>query len=500
MKRSKHNLSHFRLLTGDMGQLLPVGLVEVLPGDSFQHGTSMLVRASPLATPPMHPVNIKVHHWYIPHRLVWSDFENFITGGPDGMDNSTFPTIAMPNPVVEGSLADYLGVPAGAYGAGAVGVSALPFRAYAMVVNEWYRDQDLQAALAISKASGVDITTSTALFNVAWEKDRFTTARPWEQKGPTVTLPIGGSAPVTGAATVTEVFGPASAGRGSLNLNLASTAQAGALFAGSPGAGTGSEFGELRGVISGTADLSSATAASVNAVRQAFALQRFAEARARYGSRFTEYLRFLGVRSSDARLQRPEYLGGGRNPLQFSEVLQTAQTAADADGVGQLYGHGIGSVRSNRYRRFFEEHGYVLSCAYVLPKTMYPDGLHATWNRREKEDFWQRELEHIGQVAIKAKEVYARGATPEVTFGFQDRYDDYRHMESSVHGEFRTLLNDWHFARLFAGQPTLNSSFITSDPAKRPFQAQSNDVLLFLAHHQLVARRIISRTGSSFIL
>lgn len=491
MKRSKHNLSHFRLLTGDMGQLLPVGLLEVLPGDSFQHGTSMLVRASPLATPPMHPVNIKVHHWFVPTRLLWTDWENFITGGPDGNDNSVFPTVTIGQPVPEGSLADYLGVPSGAYAAGSPVVSALPFRAYSLIVNEWYRDQDLQAARALSKAAGPDITTDLTLFNVAWEKDRFTTARPWEQKGPTVTLPLGGTAPIV-ANGVPHFQTSAD------DLKMKSTSGTANLDFSANAAATGDVA--WKDPIGLLADLSSATAVDVNTVREAFALQRFAEARARYGSRFTEYLRYLGVRSSDARLQRPEYLGGGRNPLQFSEVLQTAQTAAAADGVGQLYGHGIGALRSNRYRRFFEEHGYVVSLAYVLPKTMYPDGLQRTWNRRTREDYWQRELEHIGQAEILTKEVYARGATPDGTFGFNDRYDEYRHMESSVHGEFRTVLNDWHFARLFAAQPTLNSSFITSDPAKRPFQAQANDVLLFLAHHQVVARRIISGTGSSFIL
>lgn len=217
-------------------------------------------------------------------------------------------------------------------------------------------------------------------------------------------------------------------------------------------------------------------------------------------SRYTEYLAYLGVRSSDARLQRPEYLGGGRQSLQFSEVLQTASTAADEDGVGQLYGHGIAGMRSNRYRKFFEEHGYIMTLAYVLPKTVYPQGLFPHWNRRVKEDFFQKELQHIGQAEVLMKEVYALGANPDSVFGYQDRYDEYRRSESSVHGEFRTTLNDWHFARLLAGEPTLNASFVSADPAKRAFQSQSTDTMLARITHQLVARRIVAAQGTSFIL
>lgn len=501
MKRSKHNLSHYRLLSGDMGELLPIGLVEVLPGDTVQHAVSMLVRASPLATPPMHPVNIRVHHWFVPHRLVWEDFEDFITGGPDGLNASVYPTFeagaggGQVN-VVEGSLMDYLGVPVG-FTTGRL-FSALPARGYQLIFREWYRDQDLVTAPPILRTSGADVVTSTALQFVGWEKDYFTTARPWEQKGPEVTLPLGVSAPVLLNPTLAVSQSVRRADTHALYDS--SGLGSGSVVSGAPlhneGDGTGVVIDPGASLF---ADLSGASAVSVNAVREAFALQRYAEARARYGSRYTEYLRYLGVRSSDARLQRPEYLGGGKQSLQFSEVLQTASTPGLPEGVGQLYGHGIGALRSNRYRRFFEEHGYVFSLAYVLPRTMYPQGLQRTWNRRVKEDFYQRELEHIGQQAIQNKEVYSLHAAPDATFGFQDRYDEYRRMESTVHGEFRSTLNDWHFARIFAADPALNSSFVTSNPAKRAFQSQGTDVLLMLAHHQLVARRMLSSSGSSFI-
>ena len=184
MKRAKFNLSHYKLLTFDQGELVPCSLVEVLPGDTFQMASSALIRVTPLLAPVMHPVQVRIHHWFVPHRLVWDDWEKFITGGPDGFDASVFPTVdfASNEPAV-GSLGDYLGVPATA--AGPV-VSALPFRGYALIWNEWYRDQDLQTELVIDKTSGPDTTTSLILQNVAWEKDYFTSARPWIQKGPEV--------------------------------------------------------------------------------------------------------------------------------------------------------------------------------------------------------------------------------------------------------------------------------------------------------------------------
>ncbi|MEM2002466.1 MAG: major capsid protein, partial [Candidatus Methanomethylicaceae archaeon] len=195
MKRSKFSLSNYKLLSGDMGELIPVGLTEVLPGDTIQQATSALVRCAPLLTPVMHPVHVRIHHWFVPHRLVWDNFENFITGGPDGNDASVPPTVSSGSDggFAIGSLADYLGVPPQIDD---LTVSALPFRGYALIFNEWYRDQDLVAPLPISTADGPDTTTSLDLQKVAWEKDYFTSARPWEQKGPDITIPIGDEAPV----------------------------------------------------------------------------------------------------------------------------------------------------------------------------------------------------------------------------------------------------------------------------------------------------------------
>lgn len=483
--RNKFSLSYTKLFSCDLGELVPCGVMEVLPGDSMQQATTALLRCSPLLAPVMHPVNVRVHHWYVPYRLIWDDFEDFITGGPDGADDSVYPTITLGN-VSVGTLADYLGCP---LKASALTVSALPFRAYDMVFNEFYRDEDLQTEIPISTASGDDNTTETLLRTVNWEKDYFTASRPWEQKGPDITLPLGTSAPVSLLA-----------GTGTMKVKNAAT-RANANSVPSIGSDATADFnnGGTDYVLDPNgqliADLSAASAVSINTLREALALQRFQEARARFGSRYTEYLRYLGVHSSDSRLQRPEYLGGGSNTVQFSEVLQTAE---GTDPVGQMRGHGISAMRSNRYRRYFEEHGIVISMLSARPKTIYQQGLARMWNRRTKEDFWQKELEAIGQQQILNKEIYVDHATPEGTFGYQDRYDEYRRNESCVSGEFRTVLNHWHMAREFSSDPALNSSFVQCVPTERTFAVPGQDVLWIMAKHSVQARRMVAKTGRSF--
>lgn len=487
MKRSLHNLSHYRLSTFSMGYLVPVGCYEVLPGDTVQQHASALLRVSPMVAPVMHPMSVRIHHWFVPYRLLWSGWESFITGGSDGEGDgfSTLPTHTTTVPVAVGSLLDHLGLPTGSV------LTYVPFalRAYNMIFNEYYRDQDLVTERNLddgNNGSAVELPVQ-----IAWEKDYFTAARPWPQKGPEVTLPLGTSAPIKFDAL--KATAPALGVKDSANVDTNMTF--GAL--GNPlGAMAAAAAGGTKNLF---ADLSSATAVNVNDVREAFALQRYQEARARYGSRYTEYLRYLGVRSSDARLQRPEYLGGGKQTISVSEVLQTTPAGVPSTsdfGVGDMYGHGVSALRSRAFRKFFEEHGVVLSLMSVRPKTIYATGQHRMFNRSTKEDFWQRELEHIGQQEVLNKEVYEAHTSPDGVFGYNDRYSEYRYHPSGIAGEFRTTLNHWHMARLFASDPALNSTFVQCDPSKRINAVTTVDNLWVMVSQRIAARRLVSSSAA----
>lgn len=488
MKRTKHSLSHYKLLTCKMGELVPVSLVETLPGDTIQQSTSLLLRMSPMLAPVMHPVSVRVHHWFVPTRLLWDDWEDFITGGSDGLGAATaYPTYGAPLTVSVGDLYDYLGVPTG-IALPTDTLSLLPLRAYNLIYNEWYRDQDLISE--VSQDAG-------AVQKVAWDKDYFTTARPWAQKGPSVTLPLGTTATVTGtiSGNGAPTFDVDDATGVTLGANLASINADWSTAPSNPD--PTAVWNDPKLVFgSGVADLSGATAADVSAVRRAFAIQRYQEARAQYGSRYTEYLRYLGIRSSDARLQRPEYLGGGKQTVAFSEVLRTGSLSDESSKmVGEMKGHGIAALRSNRYRYFCEEHGYILTLLSVRPRSMYMNGLEKTFARRTKEDYFQKELELIGQQEVLNQELYAGtvDATNKATFGYQDRYAEYRHKYSSVSGDFRSTLNHWHLARSFGSLPTLNQSFVECDPSARIFAEQTQDHCWVMASHSIQARRMVGK-------
>lgn len=495
MKRNLFSLSHKVNFSCDQGELIPCGLVEVLPGDIFRHGTSLLVRLSPMLAPVFSQLNVTVLQFYVPTRIVWDNFEPFITGGPDGDDATIHPTITFASGVALGSLGDYLGIPPSVNN---ITCSAIPWRAYAAIFNEWIRDEDLDDEIPLSKADGDDTTTNTALQNIRWEKDYFTAARPFEQKGPGVTIPIGQRAPVSGLgwpATESAIVS------GNMRKD-ASTTAAGVAY---PNVFNPANM-QARSLTAGAAaipdiyaDLSQATGIPVTELRLANALQRFMELSSHRGSRYVEYLlsRF-GVRSSDARLQRPELLSRSKQVVQISEVLATAE-GTNTD-VGDLKGHGIGAMRSNRYMRMFEEHGYVLTLLAVQPKTMYTQGLHRTWNRRDKYDYFQPETQFIGDQEVLNKEIYAAAATPDGTFGWTPRYQEYREQNNRIAGEFRTsLLDFWHQARIFSSEPALNATFVTSNPTERIFAVPSQDVLYITANHSLQARRVISKEGTPFL-
>lgn len=489
MKRSKHTLSHYKLLSGNMGQLLPIACVPVLPGDTVQHHTTALTRLSPLNTPVMHPTQVRIHHFYVPNRIVWDGWEEFITGGPDGMDASEIPTFT--TTATEKRVTNYLGVPP----IEGVEVSELPLRAFNMIYNEYYRDQDVTPERPLGQN---DIP------RCAWEKDYFTTSRPWTQKGPDVSIPIGQSAPVIGDMSDlpdSNKIPFLEASQGKENFLAGYTGKTVDAIDDIANPGT-IHWGQNTGLI---ADLANAQAVNVNDFRAAFSIQRYQEARARYGSRFTEYLRYLGIRPSDARLQRPEYLGGGQSRVSFSEVLQTAPSDAtggpeEATGIGDMFGHGIAGVRSNRYRKFFEEHGYIISILSVRPKAIYVNGIPREWLKTTKEDFFQKELANLGQQEVYSAEIYAQDKTN--ILGYQDRYHEYRYHPSNVAGDFRDTLNAWHMGRDLSPGTTLNNSFIICDPDRRIFQVTDEDVdtLWIMVNNHMVARRIVPKRANPRIL
>lgn len=491
MSRFKHNLSFFNNTSMNMGALTPIGCTEVLMGDTIQQATKSLIRLSPLVAPVMHPVHTKIHHFYIPYRIIWEDFEDFITKGEDGISAPSWPTIDFTT-VAAGSLAHMLGVPTNAAG-NMPPVSALPFRAYALVFNEYFRDQDLIEEVDIDFSSGPDTTTNTALLTAAWEKDRYTSSRPFTQKGPEVSIPLTGNAPVTinrvnnaPAWSAQNAGTNTNSGTGNLSLSAATLTLGAQPLSWNPNGG-----------LAGVANLSGLSAVDMNDLRAAMALQRWQEARAMFGSRYTEYLRYYGIKSSDARLQRPEYLGGGKSTIQFSEVLGSVNN--DDTTLGELGGHGIANLHSNRYRHFFEEHGIIISFMTIRPVAVYADGLPRYMHARTNTDIWQREMEHIGQQAILNKEVYALHAQPDATFGYNDRYGEYREGVNRVTGEFATILKDWNLARLFASSPALNADFVNCIPDPRIFASSDTDQFRCMIRHSIQARRLVGPGGKNYI-
>uniref|UniRef100_A0AAU8AV75 Major capsid protein n=1 Tax=Dulem virus 110 TaxID=3145587 RepID=A0AAU8AV75_9VIRU len=496
-KRSTFDMSHINSTSMKMGYIVPVMYQECLPGDTWQFDSKFFVRVAPLVAPVMHRVWIDCFTFFIPWRILWNNWEDFITGGEDGMNASVPPTISIKPEV--GTLADYLGLP---LTANAISVSALPFRAYAMIWNHFFRDQRLQEELPISLEDGVDTTTSTVLQSAAWQKDYFTTASPEPQLGPSVTLPIGTTAPLVATGRVASftnmstgnavglTVSPAIVAGSPINqvtLGVAQPAEASLSFGAS-----GVPYDALE------ASLSGVTGVDVNQLREAYSLQRWQEKRMLFGARYEDLLHFWGLRTQDARLQQPEFIASKHGTLQFSEVLQTSADANN-DGVGALFGHGIGAMRTGRHRYYCWEHGLMMSFLIVRPQAVYTQGIERFWSRQTRYDYWNPEFQHIGQQEVYQKEVYADGTEADNNvFGYQNRYDEYRRGKNHVTGEFRTTLNYWNMAREFENAPSLNAEFITCNPTDRIYQlsAELSDQLYVMVQNDMIAKRLMSRHGN----
>lgn len=499
-RKSVFDLSHERKFSMNMGDLVPILCQEVIPGDSFRLSLQQLVRMQPMLAPMMHRVNVTTHFFFVPNRLIWNEWEDFITGGDKGTANPVFPTFdrstaltASQMALTPGSLSDYLGYPVTRIPqTGNVTVpkfSQLPYRAYHLIWNEYYRDQNLQTEVSISKSSGnlalytavpTEISWQARAMCIqkrAWEKDYFTSALPFAQKGQELSLPLGDTAPIT--ADGQGVFVGETSPETTLDQKFIHTL---------------ANSGQLE------ADLSNASGSTINQLRQAFQIQKWLEKNARGGSRYIEQiLTHFGVRSSDARLQRPEYLGGGKTPVTISEVLQNSATEATSP-QGNMAGHGVSVGNTHSFKKHFEEHGFVIGIMSILPRTAYFQGMPKIFNKTDKFDYYWPEFAHLGEQEVKQSELYydPTGATNDDTFGYQPRYTEYRFVNDTVHGDFQTSLKFWHMAREFANKPELNSSFVTSDPTTRVFAVTDPKYpkLLVNTYANLQAVRPIPKYGN----
>ena len=498
VRRNKFNLSHEKKMSLKMGNLTPILLQEVVPGDSFKVNSELMMRLSPMIAPVMHRMNAYTHYFFVPNRLVWNEWESFVTGGRQGDEAPVVPKLRMQDfdksSFAKKTLADYFGLPvmdpAVTYSS-IEEISALPFRAYQTIYNEYYQDQNLSDPIAFGLGSGYvtdpdERVRLSTMRKRAWEKDYFTSALPWTQRGGSASIP-------TRYKEQSEVF--TSEGDIPSNIDPLVSRDQGA-------------FGGLSSEVSNELlRIENIEGIDVNDLRKSLRLQEWLEKTARGGSRYIEQiLSHFGVMSSDARLQRPEYLGGGRTPVVISEVLQTGATGTDQSIIstpqGNMAGHGISVGRTNSFKRRFEEHGHIIGILSVIPKTAYEQGIERLWNKFDKFDLYWPEFANLGEQAILNKEIYAQFDANQPannqTFGYQSRYAEYKYQQSSVHGDFRDTLNFWHMGRKFDALPALNESFVESDPTKRIFavEDQTEDELYCQVYNRVSAVRPMPYFGT----
>jgi len=512
------DLSHDRKFSGRIGELMPITCMEMVPGDKFNIKATNLTRFAPLITPIMHKAAVYCHFFFVPNRILWSNWEKFISGGEDGLADPTHPTINLTVPTQYGisSLADYMGLPTGNQ---IEDVSAIPFAGYQKIYNDYYRDENLIPLVELPLTDGTQTGLQTAQLLAkqkrAWQHDYFTSALPFTQRGPEATIPLGGTAPINWNKTPgTQDFLKYSAtGNGVANFDSSSavpmnTGQDGFVYIATPGVADGNVSWDNSQHL--TADLSSATASSINDLRRAFRLQEWLERNARGGARYIEVIMaHFGVQSSDSRLQRPEFLGGSSTPITISEVLQTSNPAVapvsdQETPQGNMAGHGVSVGSSNYVAYKAEEHGYIIGIMSVMPKTAYQQGIPKHFKKLDKFDYYWPSFANIGEQPILNEELYHQNTAADAeVFGYTPRYAEYKYIPSTVHGKFRSDLNFWHMGRIFTTPPSLNKDFIECDAVEveRVFALNDPDEehLYVYLHNEVKATRLMPYFGTPTI-
>lgn len=487
------DLSHDVKLSCNMGKLIPIMVMDCIPGDHVKIGCQALVRFAPLVAPIMHRVDVTMHYFFVPNRIVWPGWRDYITNTKVGGALPAFPYITLDgNSYNTSRLFDYMDLPK-LTAPNTAKVSAIPFAAYLKIYNEYYRDQNLITEQDDELVDGDNTATlDVTLRSRAWEHDYFTSCLPFAQKGDAVEIPISGQVSLKSTANVPGKI-VNSVGHtdlvGDVNTAASSFLQV------DEGAGN------VHAVYDPNNTLEVANAdTTINDLRRATALQRFLEKLARGGSRYIEVIRSMfGVNSSDKRLQRPEYITGVKQAVVISEVLNTTGTTEAPQG--NMAGHGVAVVQGNYGSYFAEEHGYIIGIMSVLPRTAYQQGIPRHFSKiTDPYEFFWPDFANIGEQEVKNKEIYADqdAANQEGTFGYNPRYSEYKFMPNRVCGDFRTTLDFWHMGRKFGSAPNLNQAFVEADPTTRVFAVDDPDVdhLWIQLLNEVYSRRPMPKFGT----
>ena len=495
--RSSFDRSHGVKTTFDAGDLIPFYVDEALPGDTFNMKSAGFARLSTPLYPVMDNMYMETFYFAVPIRLVWDNFVKMM-GEQDNPSDSTdyiCPTVSFDGGVGEGTLYDYLGLPINV--ANTNNVNNLFARAYNLIWNEWFRDQNLQDSVTVDKDDGPDTWSDYSILKRGKRHDYFTSALPWPQKSSEVDLPIGSTAPVVGTGSAMTLA--AVGGTGSYTVIGEATSGNLKVSGGNP-AGNSMAFKDdiNQGL---EADLSNATAATINQLREAFQVQKMYERDARGGTRYTELVKaHFGVTSPDARLQRPEYLGGGSTPVNIHPIAQNSETGTTPQGT--LAAIGTASFQGHGFTKSFTEHCIVIGLVNVRADLTYQQGMNRMFSREDRLDFYWPALSSIGEQAILNKEIYLQGTSADDdVFGYQERFGEYRYKPSTVHGAFRsdaaTSLDAWHLSQDFASLPTLGDTFIQDNPPiDRIIATPSEPHFIADFYHKLTCARPMPMFGT----